>query len=97
LIEGLDIKVVQELLRHANGRITLDIFAQTLTPDKRDARSRVANLDFSEEDDDGRILNESDQTLVVRSRECKLIERNGRHKKMVGTRRLELLTSTVSR
>ena len=36
--------VVQELLRHANSRITLDIYTQALTPAKREAQSRVANL-----------------------------------------------------
>ena len=41
---GEDIKVVQELLRHANSRITLDIYTQALTPAKREAQSRVANL-----------------------------------------------------
>ncbi len=41
---GEDIKVVQELLRHANSRITLDIYTQAFTPAKREAQSRVANL-----------------------------------------------------
>jgi integrase len=41
---GEDIKVVQELLRHANSRITLDIYTQALTPAKREAQTRVANL-----------------------------------------------------
>jgi integrase len=41
---GEDIKVVQELLRHANSRITLDIYTQALTPAKREAQSRIANL-----------------------------------------------------
>jgi len=41
---GEDIKVVQELLRHANSRITLDIYTQALTPAKREAQTRIANL-----------------------------------------------------
>jgi integrase len=41
---GEDIKVVQELLRHANSRITLDIYTQALTPAKREAQSRIAHL-----------------------------------------------------
>jgi len=41
---GEDIKVVQELLRHANSRVTLDLYTQALTPAKREAQSRIANL-----------------------------------------------------
>jgi site-specific recombinase XerD len=32
---GEDVKVVQELLRHASAKITLDVYAQAVTPDKR--------------------------------------------------------------
>jgi integrase len=38
---GEDVKVVQELLRHANSRITLDIYAQAITESKRLAQARV--------------------------------------------------------
>lgn len=38
-----DIKVVQELLRHANSRITLDIYAQAVTPAKRRAQAKIVN------------------------------------------------------
>ena len=38
---GEDIKVAQELLRHASCRITLDIYAQAVSADKRTAQSRV--------------------------------------------------------
>ena len=38
---GEEIKVVQELLRHASCRITLDIYAQAVSADKRKAQSRV--------------------------------------------------------
>ena len=34
-------KVVQELLRHANNRITLDLCAQAGMDDKRQAQSKV--------------------------------------------------------
>ena len=33
----VDIKTAQELLRHANSRITLDIYQQALSDEKRDA------------------------------------------------------------
>ena len=41
---GEDIKTVQELLRHANSRITMDIYAQALTPTKREAQGRVVQM-----------------------------------------------------
>lgn len=36
-----DVKVVQELLRHANSRITLDLYAQAGMPEKRLAQSKL--------------------------------------------------------
>lgn len=38
---GEDIKIVQELLRHSSCKITLDIYAQAVTTDKRRAQSKV--------------------------------------------------------
>jgi integrase len=38
---GEDIKTVQELLRHANSQITMDIYAQGTTPAKRAAQEKV--------------------------------------------------------
>jgi len=38
---GKDVKVVQESLRHANSRITLDVYTQGLMPTKRQAQGRV--------------------------------------------------------
>jgi integrase len=38
---GEDIKTVQEILRHANSRITMDVYAQAVTPAKRQAQKRV--------------------------------------------------------
>lgn len=38
---GEDVKVVQESLRHANSRITLDVYTQGLMPTKRQAHGRV--------------------------------------------------------
>ena len=34
---GEDMKTVQELMRHANSRLTLEVYAQALTPAKRAA------------------------------------------------------------
>lgn len=41
---GEDIKVVQELLRHANSRITLDLYTQAMTSAKRQAQSKVVEM-----------------------------------------------------
>jgi integrase len=41
---GEDVKVVQELLRHASTKITLDIYAQALTPAKRAAQRKVVGM-----------------------------------------------------
>src|SRR5271169_2531060 len=41
---GEDVKVVQELMRHANISVTLNIYAQAITQAKRDAQSRVVSL-----------------------------------------------------
>jgi integrase len=41
---GEDVKVVQELLRHANSRITLDTYTQAMTPAKREAQSKVVRM-----------------------------------------------------
>lgn len=40
---GEDVKVVQELLRHANSKITMDVYTQALSPAKREAQGRVAS------------------------------------------------------
>ncbi|HTC93192.1 MAG TPA: site-specific integrase [Terriglobales bacterium] len=41
---GEDVKVVQELLRHASAKITLDIYSQALSPQKRAAQSKVVSM-----------------------------------------------------
>lgn len=41
LRNGEEIKVAQELLRHSSSRITLDIYAQAVSDDKRRAQGRV--------------------------------------------------------
>ena len=38
---GEDIKVVQELLRHANARVTMDVYAQAMMPAKRAGRANL--------------------------------------------------------
>ena len=41
---GADIKVMQELLRHASSRVTLDTYTQAVTVHKRRAQSHVIRL-----------------------------------------------------
>jgi integrase len=41
---GEDVKVVQELMLHANISTTMNIYAKALTPAKREAQSRVVDV-----------------------------------------------------
>lgn len=41
---GEDVKTVQELLRHANSRITLEVYTQAVTSHKRAAQSKVVKM-----------------------------------------------------
>lgn len=41
---GEDVKVVQELLRHSSAKMTLDVYAQALTPSKRAAQRKVVAM-----------------------------------------------------
>ena len=41
---GEDIKTIQELLRHANYKVTADVYTQAMTKAKREAQSRVVRM-----------------------------------------------------
>ena len=41
---GEDVKTVHEFLRHANGRITLDVYTQAVSSNKRAAQSKVVKM-----------------------------------------------------
>ena len=41
---GEDVKTVQELLRHATSRITLEVYTQAVTSHKRAAQSKVVKM-----------------------------------------------------
>jgi integrase len=41
---GEDVKVVQESLRHANSRITLDTYTQAVTAAKRQAQAKIVKM-----------------------------------------------------
>ncbi len=52
---GEDIKTVQESLRHANSRITLDLYAQAVTPAKRNAQSKIVQMLLPENRDGNKM------------------------------------------
>ena len=41
---GIDVKVSQELLRHANANLTLDLYTQAVPAQKREANAKVVEL-----------------------------------------------------
>ena len=41
---GEDIKTIQELLRHANYRVTADAYTQAMTAAKREAQAKVVTM-----------------------------------------------------
>src|SRR5215469_2693385 len=41
---GIDIKTAQELLRHANSRITLDLYTQAVSAQKREANAKLVDM-----------------------------------------------------
>ena len=41
---GVDVKVAQELLRHANAKITLDLYTQAVSSQKREASAKVVEM-----------------------------------------------------
>jgi site-specific recombinase XerD len=41
---GINVKVAQELLRHANSRTTLDIYTRAVSQQKRDANTQVVEM-----------------------------------------------------
>ena len=42
----MDLKTAQELLRHANSRIPLDVYTQAISAAKREANNRVMEMVF---------------------------------------------------
>jgi site-specific recombinase XerD len=41
---GVDVKIAQELLRHANSRVTMDIYTQAVSTQKREASGKVFEM-----------------------------------------------------
>jgi integrase len=51
IANGENVKVVQELMRHANSRCTLEIYTQARTEQKRKAQQRLAEAIFPDDAD----------------------------------------------
>ena len=63
---GENVKTVQELMRHANSRLTLDVYAQALTPEKRAAHLRLVRLiEPAAETADVPLCSHAQNTLAV--------------------------------
>lgn len=45
-LAGVDLKTAQELLRHANSRIMLDVYTRAISATKREANNRVMEMVF---------------------------------------------------
>lgn len=45
---GEDLKIIQEMLRHATFKVTADIYTQAITPTKREAHNKVVKLLIAE-------------------------------------------------
>lgn len=65
---GEDVKTVQELMRHANSRLTLDVYAQALTPAKRAAHLKLVGLIHpAAETANGPLWSRAEDTVAVSS------------------------------
>ena len=44
IVDGVDVKTVQESLRHSTSKVTLDLYAQATTPNKLAAQRRLIDM-----------------------------------------------------
>ena len=70
-----EVKVVQELLRHANSRITLDLYAQAGMPNKRLAQSRLVRMVLNKGEGTG--LTGPNWTMTQIANSLQVLERIG--------------------
>jgi hypothetical protein len=70
---GEDVKTVPELLRHANSRITLDVYTQAVNSNKRGAQSKVVKMMVSSEGTKVAGLGTTDSTNRLKMQVKKLI------------------------
>ena len=62
----LEFGSVQELMRHANISVTLNVYAQAITQTKRDAQSRVVSLLLDKNDEKTGSEQESVKSCILR-------------------------------
>lgn len=67
---GEDVKTVQESLRHANSKVTLDLYAQAVTPAKRKAQSKIVGMLIPSENNAGQGINTAQNRLSNPRRKC---------------------------
>jgi hypothetical protein len=66
MANGENVKVIQELMRHASSRFTLEIYSQARTADKRAAQPRVMQMIFPEDlNSDQAIEPDSEHSAVA--------------------------------
>ncbi|HKR29214.1 MAG TPA: site-specific integrase [Terriglobales bacterium] len=61
---GEDVKTVQESLRHANSKVTLDLYAQAVTPAKRKAQSKIVQMLIPSENSAEKGINTAQNRLT---------------------------------
>jgi hypothetical protein len=65
---GEDVKTIQETLRHANFKVTMDVYTQGITAIRRSAHSKVVRqimgIEEGKDDEEVEILIEPFQTRV---------------------------------
>jgi integrase len=61
---GEDVRVVQERLRHASTKVTLDVYAQALTLAKRAAQRKVVSMIRGESQCTGSVLRTTGDTGI---------------------------------
>jgi integrase len=66
---GEDVKTVQELLRHANSLVTMNLYAQAVTEVKRNAQSRLVGMLL-----DGNAQNESTTAIGTKRTYEKIVQ-----------------------
>jgi Phage integrase family len=86
---GVEAKVVQELVRHASFRTTMDNYTQALDEPKRQAQKAPGQPDHANRKGGSR-MSVVDCCGEIAADLCKLL------KKLAGTTRLELATSAVT-
>ncbi len=76
---GEDVKTVQELLRHANSLVTMNLYAQAITQNKRNAQSRIVMMVL----DDNRLRKAQPSESTSAYRTIASLQNSGRELQVV--------------